>query len=59
MVRKRQLPNVFTYTLMIRGLCAWRESSEERVVLVNEMEASGYNPNIVVYSTLVSYLRKA
>ena len=43
---------------MIRGLCMAGEF-RGACCLVKEMEASWCNPNIVVYSTLVSYLRKA
>ncbi|XP_010312104.1 pentatricopeptide repeat-containing protein At3g60050-like isoform X2 [Solanum lycopersicum] len=58
MIVNGQLPNVFTYNSMIRGLCM-AEKFDEACMMVKEMELRGCNPNFMVYSTLVSYLKNA
>lgn len=58
MIIRGQLPNVFTYNSMIRGLCM-AGKFDKACLMLKEMEFRGCNPNFLVYSTLVSNLRNA
>ncbi|KAM1029471.1 hypothetical protein ACFX2A_042979 [Malus domestica] len=58
MIPNGQLPNVFTYNAIIRGLCRARKF-EQACSMLKVMEFKGCNPNFTVHSTLVSYLRNA
>ncbi|CAA0826453.1 Pentatricopeptide repeat-containing protein [Striga hermonthica] len=45
-------PNVFTYNILIRGLCANKEIGKG-LCFFNEMEKKGCLPNVVTYNTLI------
>ncbi|KAK4424183.1 Pentatricopeptide repeat-containing protein [Sesamum alatum] len=45
-------PNVFTYNILIRGLCANKEM-DKGLGFLEEMEKKGCLPNVVTYNTLI------
>ncbi|XP_069149047.1 pentatricopeptide repeat-containing protein At5g39710 [Solanum lycopersicum] len=52
MVQSGVSPNVYTYNIMIRGLCAKGELQKSLVVF-NEMEKNGCLRNVVTYNTII------
>ncbi|KAH6767120.1 Tetratricopeptide repeat superfamily protein [Perilla frutescens var. hirtella] len=52
MVDKDVSPNVFTYNILIRGLCANKEM-DKGLDFFEQMERRGCLPNVVTYNTLI------
>ncbi|XP_074332070.1 uncharacterized protein LOC141668905 isoform X1 [Apium graveolens] len=52
------VPNVVTYTTLIRGLLSQHKPSEARLLFTNLIKLREFEPNIVTYSTMINGLCK-
>ncbi|KAL6132774.1 hypothetical protein ACLB2K_065013 [Fragaria x ananassa] len=53
MIRRRIKPNLYTFNMVIMGLCKVGKLEEAKDVVVNDMKAWGILPNVVSYNTLI------
>ncbi|KAK1386151.1 putative pentatricopeptide repeat-containing protein, mitochondrial [Heracleum sosnowskyi] len=52
------VPNVVTYTTLIRGLLSQHKSAEARLLFTNLIKLKELQPNVVTYSTMINGLCK-
>lgn len=53
MIRRRIEPNLYTFNMVIRGLCKAGKLEKAKDVIISDMKAWGISPNVVTYNALI------